>query len=259
VDADNPWHVGRYRKVPQLAGKSKIITEAGRDTVEDIGYPGWKLDAACTPNGYLAELRTQGAVYDADPDVLGWVVFTAGALGQWEYFGINEIAPIIAAEGTQVPAPVPGAPTRKLLHPLIWSRKSQGFGENPAYYAPFGLRGHNGLDLAVPGTCDVFTWHGTPVIAAHDGKAIIVRDDPSLGVYVYVWGTWCDTLYAHLAEATLPSSGYVKQGDLIGWVGYTGNCRPSGIHGSHLHWAYRPKPYQMQNGYRGYEDPETAL
>lgn len=258
-DVTNPWHVGRYRMVPALVNKPIIITEAGRDSVEGKGYPGWKL-AGISANAYLAELRAQGVIYDKDANVLGWTVFTAGDLGQWANFGVNELAPIIAAEATPPPTPTPGTPTvRKLLHPLIWSRVSQPFGANPAYYAKYGIRAHNGQDMAVPSTCDVFQWHGAPVVAAHAGKAIIVRDDPSYGNYVYNWGTWCDTLYAHLAEGSLPASGQVREGDLIGWVGYTGNCIPSGIHGTHLHFGLRLKPYNLTNGYRGYVDPTPFL
>jgi murein DD-endopeptidase MepM/ murein hydrolase activator NlpD len=263
-DVGNQWHVGRWRLVPQLDNIKIVVTECGRDFVEGRGYSGWKLDKSLSANSYLAELRGYGAILDRFSNVLGATVFTAGQIidPQWQPFEVNSIAAIITAESTQpVATPTPPAIVTPpmLRHPLVWSRVSQRFGENPAYYAQFGQRGHNGVDLAVPGSSDVFSWHGTPVVAAHDGEALIVRDDASYGLYVYIWGTRCDTLYAHLAEATIPSSKRVKAGDLIGWVGYTGNTLPRGIHGTHLHFGYRPKPYQMQNGYRGYEDPLPHL
>ena len=53
----------------------------------------------------------------------------------------------------------------RLIPPIPNARISQRFGEHPAWYAPYGLAGHEGLDLAVP--------TGTPVRAAHDGTATV--------------------------------------------------------------------------------------
>ncbi len=260
ADLTNVWHVGRWRLVPQLAGKSIVVSECGRDRVEGRGYSGWHLDPNCTPNQYLAELRAYGNILDAYPNVIGATVFTAGQIvdPQWQPFSVNEIAPIIAAEGTQEQAQEPPTHVARLKHPLVYSRISQRFGANPAYYAP--MAGHNGLDLAVPSTASVREWHGWPVVAAHDGKALIVDDPTGYGKYVYVWGNdGLDTLYAHLCWASLPPGEYVKTGDLIGSVGYTGNVKPLGLMGTHLHFAVRPRPYKMDNGYRGYVDPEPYI
>ncbi len=264
-DLANPWHVGRWRMVayPEFARQKLVITELGRDVVEGRGYPGWHLDPACSANTYLSEFRRYGDLADAEPRVLGVVVFTGGQIvdPRWQPYEVNSLWPLVVAE--QGPAPVlptpPSPSVPRLTHPLVYSRVSQVFGANPAYYAKYGLAGHNGLDLAVPDGNDVMRWHGEPVIAAHPGKAIIVRDDPSYGIYVYLWGSWCDTLYAHLCEATLPSSGQVQAGDLLGFVGYTGVTIPVGLHGCHLHFGLRRKPYQMQNGFRGYNDPAPYL
>ncbi len=58
--------------------------------------------------------------------------------------------------------PLPGTP-------LI----TQGFGQNPDRYAPFGLKGHDGIDFE--------TTDGTPVYAPHDGIAT-VKDDGANGM-----------------------------------------------------------------------------
>ena len=56
----------------------------------------------------------------------------------------------------------------RLIPPIPNARISQRFGEHPAWYAPYGLAGHEGLDLAVP--------IGTPVRVAHDGTATVRLD-----------------------------------------------------------------------------------
>ena len=275
ADVANRYHIGRFLLSPRIKNVPIIITEYGRDVFTEngrtFGFPGWHADPNCSPNQYLGELRAGGAVYDACPNVLGVCVYTAGQITdqKWQNFEVNSLAAIIAAEGggeysagelppaTPPQVVTPPASDALLRHPLPGARVSQRFGENPAYYAP--QKGHNGADLAVPNGTDVWRWHGSPVVAAHDGDALIVRDDPSYGLYVYIWGTRCDTLYAHLAEATLPASKRVQAGDLIGWVGYTGKVLPVGVYGTHLHFGYRPKPYRLQNGYRGYEDPLPLL
>lgn len=267
ADIQNRWHIGRFLLSPRIKDKSIIISEYGRDSFYEngrrFGFPGWHGDPNCGPNQYIGELRQGGAFYDTCPNVLGAVVFTAGQIvdARWNAYEVNSIAGIIAAEGTQPEQPVtpPTIPTPKplLRHPLVYSRISQHFGENPAYYAP--QKGHNGVDLSAPEGISHREWHGWPVVAAQDGEGLIVRDDPSLGLYAYIWGARFDTLYAHLAEATLPPGGRVKAGDLIGWVGYTGKVLPVGVYGTHLHFGYRPKPYRLQNGYRGYEDPLPHL
>lgn len=263
IDLANQWHVGRWRLLPQLAHIKIVVTECGRDRVEGRGWSGWKLDPNCNANAYLAELRGYGMILDGAPNVLGATVFTAGQITdpQWRPFEVNSIAAIIAAEGTQAQPQQPEQPpvhVARLRHPLTWSRVSQRFGENPAYYKP--MDGHNGQDMACPDVQEIRAWHATPVVAANAGPAVIGSDPTGYGNYVYIWGDdGLDTLYAHLAWATLPSSKRVRAGDLIGWVGYTGNCQPMGIYGCHLHFGVRPRPYRLDNGFRGYVDPAPYL
>ena len=260
IDLANQWHVGRWRLVPKLRGVPIVVTECGRDFVEGRGWSGWKLDPNCNANAYLAELRGYGTILDGAPNVLGATVFTAGQIvdPKWAPFEVNSIAAIIAAESTQAATPAPTPYTARLQHPLPWSRISQRFGENPANYAP--MKGHNGIDLACPDVSDIRAWHATPVVAANAGPAVIGCDPTGYGNYVYIWGDdGLDTLCAHLAWPTLPSSKRVRAGDLIGWVGYTGNCAPMGIYGTHQHFSVRPRPYKLDNGFRGYVDPLPYL
>jgi hypothetical protein len=148
------------------------------------------------------------------------------------------------------PFAVPGVPkhqvrrvdvTRTIVFPLV--------GVN--YYRPsFGdcrdncEREHHGIDLMTYG------WKGVPVVAAHDGKIRTIRDD----------GEWCNieitgrdrwyTRYVHLNNDTpgYDDAGHacvipgievgtrVEAGQIIGWVGDSGNAEHTP---PHLHFEIR--------------------
>lgn len=102
----------------------------------------------------------------------------------------------------------------------------------------YGSGGHKGRDYAAPG--------GTPIHAVASGQVITVDSHYSYGYYVMIYhGTADDgnnytTLYAHMNSWPPVSVGQtVSQGDVIGYVGSTGNST-----GNHLHIELR------QNGAR---------
>ena len=102
----------------------------------------------------------------------------------------------------------------------------------------YGSGGHKGRDYAAPG--------GTPIHAVASGQVITVDSHYSYGYYVMIYhGTADDgnnytTLYAHMQSWPSVSVGQtVSQGDVIGYVGSTGNST-----GNHLHIELR------QNGAR---------
>lgn len=89
-------------------------------------------------------------------------------------------------------------------------------------------RFHTGTDLAAP--------IGTPVLAAYAGRVAIADFLGGYGLAVaidHTKGTQ-QTLYAHLSEVFVQSGDQVKQGDVIGRVGSTGNST-----GPHLHFEFR--------------------
>ncbi len=69
---DDRWLCGRWTKMPELAGVPVAITECARG-----GPRGWH--GSLDPAGYLAELERYDAIMAASPNVLGGVVYTAGA------------------------------------------------------------------------------------------------------------------------------------------------------------------------------------
>ncbi|MBM0740570.1 peptidoglycan DD-metalloendopeptidase family protein [Phormidium sp. CLA17] len=89
-------------------------------------------------------------------------------------------------------------------------------------------RFHSGTDLAAP--------MGTPVLAAYAGQVVLADLLGGYGLAVALdhnKGT-AQTLYAHLSEIFVKSGEVVKQGDVIGRVGSTGNST-----GPHLHFEFR--------------------
>jgi hypothetical protein len=103
----NPWHTGRWRLVPELDGVPIVVTETGRDVVQNEGHAGWK--GQVSENEYLDELREYGRLLDQFPNVLGATVFTGGRIyDQWKDFDVNDIWPRVVAEYPErSPKPTP--------------------------------------------------------------------------------------------------------------------------------------------------------
>lgn len=120
---------------------------------------------------------------------------------------------------------------------------SQLFGGNAHWYKPFGLIGHNGIDIPTP--------VGTRLLSCINGKVSETSNDPKgYGVYVKIENDECAVLYAHLKDFHLKVGDRVKAGDFVGFAGNTGNST-----GPHLHFGVHPIPRDRNNGYAGYIDP----
>ena len=86
--------------------------------------------------------------------------------------------------------------------------------------------GHKGVDMAAP--------TGTPIQASADGAVLIARSgrNGGFGTYVVIQHpNGVKTLYAHMSKLGTTSGATVSQGQIIGFVGSTGNST-----GSHLHF-----------------------
>lgn len=104
---------------------------------------------------------------------------------------------------------------------------TSGFGERTD---PFTGEGdfHTGTDIAAPA--------GTPILAAADGTVTVVNATDlwggSYGYYVKIdHGNGFETLYAHCSAICVTPGQPVQQGEVIGYVGSTGNST-----GNHLHF-----------------------
>jgi len=135
---------------------------------------------------------------------------------------------------------------------------TQKYGKNPVYYAQFGLKGHEGLDLVpLDGNRDIFCVEG--------GEIIRDQDDPisgkAYGNHIVVWNktnkrAW---YYCHMESNQVSNKQTVRRGDKIGVMGATGNTK-----GAHLHLNLcltneNGVRLDIKNGYLGFIDPEPTL
>ncbi len=87
--------------------------------------------------------------------------------------------------------------------------------------------GHNGMDFAVV--------EGTPVRATMSGNVVFSGwNDQGYGNLVIVENGARRSYYAHLSELPVEQGEWVRQGDVIGLSGNTGNST-----GPHLHYEVR--------------------
>lgn len=111
------------------------------------------------------------------------------------------------------------------------------FGEVDA----FGNAGHRGTDIPAP--------EGTPILAAHSGTVLVSGWNDSYGNQVLLDnGAGLSTRYAHMTQTAVTAGETVTAGQVIGYVGSTGDST-----GNHLHFEV------MQGGVRvnptGFIDP----
>lgn len=138
--------------------------------------------------------------------------------------------PVDAAALPPAPdAPAAGAsPTLSLIIPVE--------GITPAQLSDTftDARGENRVHDAI----DIMAPTGTPVRAVADGRIVKLFNSKAGGLTLYQFDV-AETVsfyYAHLdryAEGMVEGQA-VKQGDLVGYVGFTGNANPAG---PHLHFA----------------------
>jgi len=111
--------------------------------------------------------------------------------------------------------PVPGRGQRNIQSRFGASRSS-------------GRREHQGIDI--------FAARGTPVVAAADGWVSSTSPNELGGNVVWLWdpARGHTLYYAHLDRHAVSAGQRVKKGDVIGYVGNTGNARTTA---PHLHFG----------------------
>lgn len=126
-------------------------------------------------------------------------------------------------------------------NPLAAERLTSSFGmrDHPILG---GRRAHKGVDLAAP--------VGTPIYATADGTVSRASWFAGYGLFISLeHGADMQTRYGHMSRLNVAEGQHVRKGDVIGFVGSTGNST-----GPHLHYEVRidgaavnPIPY-MQSG-----------
>jgi murein DD-endopeptidase MepM/ murein hydrolase activator NlpD len=108
---------------------------------------------------------------------------------------------------------------------------TQYFAENPALYAPWGLAGHNGIDMVAP--------YGTPIFAVKAGKVVSSwTQNGGYGGQIVILseGNTEEWTYAHLSRLDVSINTIVAEGQQIGLMGNTGFV----VSGATPFWQYNP-------------------
>ena len=96
-----------------------------------------------------------------------------------------------------------------------------------------GKRIHKGLDLLAN--------VGTAVYAAKSGKVISATENKGMGKYIIIQHRDnLVTVYGHLSDIFVRQDDYLRQGQIIGSVGKTGNAKAVDML-AHLHFEIRKK------------------
>lgn len=137
--------------------------------------------------------------------------------------GADPVAPAAPAEGSQAGPGAAAAPSGLLL-PV------QGIAAAQLQDTFTDARSQGRVHDAI----DILAAEGTPVLAVADGTIEKLFDSERGGLTVYQFepgGTYC-YYYAHLQRYAdgLAEKQAVKRGDVIGYVGHTGNASPDAPH-----------------------------
>ncbi|WP_282247273.1 M23 family metallopeptidase [Stenotrophomonas sp. PS02300] len=169
-----------------------------------------------------------------------------GVAGWWLLASGNDVPEAVVAAPLAA-APVAAAPVTESSQAVPGSTGSQALPGASA--APSGLllpvQGITAAQLQdtftdarsqgrVHDAIDILAAEGTPVLAVADGTIEKLFDSERGGLTVYQFepgGTYC-YYYAHLQRYAdgLAEKQVVKRGDVIGYVGHTGNASPDAPH-----------------------------
>ena len=136
----------------------------------------------------------------------------------------DEMRPMLVqlcGTGTSTGTAVPPVGDGSMIWPLPGhTGLTTHFGEADA----FGNPGHRGIDIPAP--------EGTPILAAHSGTVLICGWNDSFGNQVLIDdGAGLSTRYAHMTATAVSPGAVVSAGQVIGYVGSTGDST-----GNHLHF-----------------------
>lgn len=138
-----------------------------------------------------------------------------------------------------------------LWWPVDNVRVTGEWANSPDFYAKFGMKGHNGIDLGMA--------TGTPVYASDDG---VVQFEgwgqnnswmgTPAGICVLLRHAWGYTGYAHMSSTIINNGQSISRGQLLGYSGNTGASL-----GPHLHWETLPPNPDWRNGFAGRVNPHN--
>lgn len=134
------------------------------------------------------------------------------------------------------PAPAPPVTRLGLAWPTEYRVVTQWYGVNKVLYSPYGLPGHEGLDLRASNGSPIFACAPGVVRRAEASESsggaygIQVRLEHILGADTFA------SIYAHLQEIRVAIGDLVVAGQILGLADDTGNSN-----GAHLHLGLKKR------------------
>lgn len=155
---------------------------------------------------------------------LAWLAVSVLTLPAWGAAAVPQAAPPVS-----VPAPAPVSEPPALLVP-VQGVAAQDLRDTYTDQRSGGARVHEALDIMAP--------RGTPVLAADDGRIakLFLSQPGGITIYQFDASSRFAYYYAHLDGYApgLAEGQTVRRGQLLGYVGSTGNARPDA---PHLHFG----------------------
>ncbi len=220
VFAENLQRISQHdSELVRRLGEEKVELEAQRDELDAqlAELSAREADLNNTAAQYSAAIQQADAsITKAEADIAAQTEAEAEKQKQYEQ-AQREWAEWVKAEHVDFEYndkgfawPIPG-----------YTRLSSDFGTVRVIYGKVDV--HRGMDIPAPA--------GTPIYAAADG-VVSTNNHWSYGISVKIsHGSGLATIYGHMSSRVVNSGDAVVQGQLIGYVGSTGNST-----GNHLHF-----------------------
>ena len=144
------------------------------------------------------------------------------------YLGMADKAMEDGTKDVKSPEGITAAVSEEMQIPT-YGRLSSTYGNRVDPVSGAFERKHKGIDIAAP--------RGTPVYAAHDGRAVVqMASKGGYGNLLDILGLKFNTRYAHLDSIDVKDGEKVQRGQVVAKVGNTGRST-----GNHLHFEVRDK------------------
>lgn len=254
-EGDNPWNIARNNDMSLEELDSCFITYDG-ERIDDLTQycPIGAVIQLSEEVPYLQVMTTKEVTYNEeidyetvttqDPDMYKGesVVNVAGVEGEKQVTALVTYKNDVPVSREIIEEIVLSQPISKEM--TVGTREtrtpvSTGSGGSGDYFWPVDggyisayqgdRRGHKGIDIAAP--------YGTPIYAAESGTVIETGSGWNGGYGNCIKIEHADgkvTLYAHQSSLAIEYGDYVVKGQLIGYVGSTGDST-----GNHLHFEVR--------------------
>lgn len=254
-EGDNPWKIANSNDMSLEELDDCFITYDGEQIDDLTQYcPIGAIIQLSEEVPYLQVMTTKEVTYtevidydtvtDEDPDMYKGdsIVNVEGVEGEKEVTALVTYKNDVAVSREILNEVVISEPVTKRM--TVGTREtvtpvSTGSGGSGEYFWPVDggyisayqgdRRGHKGIDIAAP--------YGTPIYAAESGSVIETGSGWGGGYGNYIKIEHSDgkiTLYGHQSSLAVDYGDYVVKGQLIGYVGSTGDST-----GNHLHFEVR--------------------